>query len=46
MATVTSTKRQARVAGVWYLLLALTAPVGLVYVPAKLTVAGDAIASA
>jgi hypothetical protein len=33
--TWTSTKRNARVAGVWYLLLALTAPVGLGYVPAK-----------
>jgi hypothetical protein len=39
MATI---RRQARVAGVWYLLLALTAPVGLVYVPGKLVVQGSA----
>jgi hypothetical protein len=43
--TVTSTKRQACIAGAWYLLLALTAPVGLVYVPAKLIVPGDASAT-
>ena len=30
------TKRQARIAGLWYLLLAVTAPVSLVYVPGKL----------
>lgn len=41
-----TTKRQARVAGVWYLLLALTAPIGLVYAPGKLVVAGDAAATA
>lgn len=38
-------KRQARVAGVWYLLLALTAPFGLVYVPGKLIVPGNAAAT-
>jgi hypothetical protein len=42
---VTSTKRQARAAGAWYLLLALTAPFGLVYVPAKLIVDGNASAT-
>jgi hypothetical protein len=42
---VTSTKRQARAAGAWYLLLALTAPFGLVYVPARLIVEGNASAT-
>jgi hypothetical protein len=39
-------KRQARVAGVLYFLLAITAPIGLVYVPNTLIVAGDATATA
>lgn len=38
-------KHQARVAGVLYLLL-LTAPIGLLYVPGKLIVSGDATATA
>jgi hypothetical protein len=42
---VPSTKSQARIAGVWYLLLALTAPIGLVYVPGKLIVPGNASAT-
>lgn len=42
---MTSTKRQARAAGAWYLLLALTAPFGLVYVPARLIVEGNASAT-
>jgi hypothetical protein len=41
-----STKKQARVAGLWYLLLGITAPIGLVYVPSKLIVSGDATATA
>jgi hypothetical protein len=41
-----STKRQARAAGVLYLLLGITAPIGLVYVPGKLIVPGDATATA
>jgi hypothetical protein len=41
-----ATRRQAREAGALYLLLAVTAPVGLVYVPAKLIVDGDATATA
>jgi hypothetical protein len=44
--TVPSRKSEARAAGVWYLLLAITAPIGLVYVPAKLFVPGDASATA
>ncbi len=40
-----TTKQQARIAGVWYLLLALTAPVGLVYVPGELFVPGNASAT-
>ncbi len=39
-------KKQARVAGLWYLLLGITAPIGLVYVPAKLIVPGNATATA
>ncbi len=41
-----STKKQARVAGLWYLLIAISAPIGLIYVPGKLIVAGDAAATA
>ena len=41
-----STNRQARYAGLLYLLLGITAPIGLVYVPGKLIVAGDATATA
>ena len=39
-------QRQARLAGGLYLLLALTAPIGLIYVPGQLLVAGDATATA
>jgi hypothetical protein len=42
---VSSTKQQARVAGFLYLLVALSAPVGLLYVPSKLIVSGDATAT-
>ncbi|MEO8619665.1 MAG: DUF4386 domain-containing protein [bacterium] len=41
-----STKRQARVAGLLYLLLALSAPFGLLLVPAALIVPGNAPATA
>jgi len=43
---VKSTQQQARRAGVLYLLLALTAPMGLLVVPGKLFVSGDATATA
>jgi hypothetical protein len=43
---VPATKQQARFAGLLYLLVALSAPIGLVYVPAKLIVAGDATTTA
>jgi hypothetical protein len=43
---VRSTKDQARFAGFLYLLLALSAPIGLVYVPSKLIVSGNATATA
>jgi hypothetical protein len=43
---VRSTQQQARVAGIWYLLLALSAPLGLVYVPGKVIVSGNAMATA
>jgi hypothetical protein len=45
MDRASTTKQQARVAGLWYLLLALTAPLGLVYVPGKLIVPGNASAT-
>ena len=39
-------RRQARIAGLLYTLVALTAPIGLIYVPDKLIVRGDAAATA
>jgi hypothetical protein len=39
------TKKQARIAGLWYLLLGITAPIGLVYVPGKIIVPGNAAAT-
>jgi hypothetical protein len=41
-----STRQDARTAGWLYLLLALTAPLGLIYVPGRLIVPGDATATA
>ena len=41
-----SIKKTARFAGVLYALIGITAPVGLVYVPGKLLVSGDATATA
>ena len=41
-----SVRKQARVAGVLYLLGGITAPLGLIYVPGKLIVPGDAVATA
>ena len=43
---MSSTKQQARAAGLLYLLVALTAPFGLMYVPAKVMVSGNATATA
>jgi len=40
-----SNKKAARNAGFWYLLMAITGPIGLLYVPSKLIVAGDATAT-
>jgi hypothetical protein len=42
---VNPTKKQARVAGFLYVLLGITAPIGLVYVPSRLIVPGDATAT-
>jgi hypothetical protein len=39
------TRKQARIAGLWYLLLGITAPIGLVYVPGKIIVPGNAAAT-
>jgi hypothetical protein len=39
-------QRQARIAGLLYLALAIIAPIGLMYVPGKILVAGDAAATA
>jgi hypothetical protein len=44
--TIEETRRKARYAGVLYLLMGLTAPIGLLYVPGKLIVSGDASATA
>ena len=43
---MSSTKKQARVAGLLYLLASLPAPFALIYVPGKLIVPGDAVATA
>jgi hypothetical protein len=43
---VNSTKKQARAAGLLYFLLGITAPIGLMVVPGKLIVRGDATATA
>jgi hypothetical protein len=40
-----SNKKLARIAGFWYLLMAITGPIGLLYVPSKLIVFGDATAT-
>ncbi len=41
-----SIKKQARIAGLWYLALGVTAPLGLMIVPNKLIVSKDATATA
>lgn len=41
-----SQRKAARVAGVLYLLIVITAPIGLMYVPSKLIVPGNATATA
>lgn len=41
-----STKKQARIAGLLYLLLGVTAPIGLLLVPNELIVTGDATSTA
>jgi hypothetical protein len=41
-----STKQQARIAGMLYLVIAFIAPVGLLYVPSKVIVSGNATATA
>ncbi len=38
--------KTARIAGLWYLLMAITAPIGLLYVPSKLIVPGNPAATA
>jgi hypothetical protein len=45
-AQMDSTRKQARIAGLLYVLIAVTAPAGLIYVPGKLFVTGDATATA
>jgi hypothetical protein len=46
MSDMNAIKKQARVAGLWYLVLAITAPVGLMIVPDKIIVSKDAAATA
>jgi len=43
---VSSTRHHARVAGFLYVLMGLSAPIGLLYVPGKLIVSGNATATA
>ena len=43
---MSSIKKQARIAGLLYLLASIPAPFGLIYVPHKLIVIGDATATA
>src|SRR5712691_5751870 len=40
-----STRKQARIAGLWYLVLGLTAPIGLMYVPGKVIASGTPAAT-
>ena len=40
-----SVRNPGRIAGLWYLLLILLGPLRLIYIPAKLFVSGDAIAT-
>jgi hypothetical protein len=44
--SIDDTRKAARVAGLLYLLIVITAPIGLVYVPGRLIVRGDAAATA
>lgn len=46
MTTASTIQQQARRAGLLYLLLAVSAPVGLLYVPGKIVVSGNATATA
>src|SRR5208337_561628 len=46
MIQMDSTRKQARIAGMLYALIAVTAPVGLSYVPGQLFGSGDAMATA
>ena len=41
-----SLKNTARLAGLWYLLLAITGVYSIIYVPSKIMVRGDAVATA
>src|SRR5687768_10427261 len=46
MTVTDSRKRLARIAGLWYLAMVLSGPIGIVYVPSRIVVAGDAGATA
>ena len=47
MTTISESQcKAARVAGVLYLLMAISAPFALIYIPSKLVVPGDATATA
>ena len=39
------TKKQARIAGLFYLLMAISGPLGIMYVPSNIIVSGDAMAT-
>jgi hypothetical protein len=42
----TMLRKTARIAGLWYLLMLITAPIGLMYIPSKLFISGNATATA
>ena len=43
---MTERQKQGRIAGAWYMAMGFTAPIGLMVVPDKLIVSGDAVATA
>ncbi len=43
--TMNTMKNTARIAGLWYLLMAMTGPLGLMYIPSGIIVAGDTAAT-
>lgn len=42
----TTQRKNARIAGLWYLLMLITGPIGLMYVPSRIIISGNAAATA